>query len=151
MKIKLNKTILIVIVIFITAILYMCSPSVEDVSYTQYTGRGKNHLLIYVNTKRGLFTGRESFLQFKRVRYSFSFATKGDDYNEKEMEITIHGMGHDGWTILPRHGHVKITDKPPFGITVKVDVDDNRILRTINGSYYLRRLETDSEHIYYDK
>ncbi len=146
MKEKVNKTIVILIVILIGATLYIFSPSVEGVSYTQHSSRSKNSLWIDVNTKRGLFSGRESFLEFKRARYLLTFAVKSDVYNENDTEITIHGMGHDGWTIKPKHSLVRITDNPPWEITVRVDVDDKRIPKVINGTYRLRQTESGSPY-----
>jgi hypothetical protein len=133
--------------IILVAACFACSPRVEDVSYTEHSDRFKNYLIIEVNTYRGLLSGRESFLHFKRDEYSFTFETKGKTYTEKDIEVQI--WQRKNITVRPKQGTVKILDDPPYGIVVTVDIDDENIPKLINGRYRLRVAESTSDHVWY--
>jgi len=122
--------------IIITVFLFSCSPRVEDVRYTEYSARFKNDLMIQVNTFKGLFKGRESFLHFKRVTYLFLFETRGQSYTEKDIEIGT--LGGPEIRIKPSKATVEILPDPEGGIIVAVNVNDERIPRLVNGRYRLQ-------------
>ena len=146
-KLKIVKYTILAVCVAAFA-LYICSPRVADVLFTEYKdGTKKNNLWIIVNTKRSLFSGRESFLSFKRDQYSLSFDTKGQTYTETDMEITIYSTTE--MTIKPRRGEVRILNIQPQGIVIKVHIDDDRIPKLINGTYSLRRAEMDTKHQWY--
>jgi hypothetical protein len=134
-----------IVVVGIT--LYACSPKVEDVLYTQYSNRSKNDLTITVNTKRGLFTGREGFFNFKRDEYLFTFDIKSKTYTERDMEIRI--WRGKVFHLRPKHGTVTLLDNPSGGILVIVDISDESIPKLVNGKYKLRMAGSDGEHIWY--
>jgi hypothetical protein len=131
----------------IAAVFCSCAPRVDDVSYAEYHAYFKNTLSITVNTRSGLFKGRESFLHFKRDTYEFSFETRGKTYTEKDMSIFIWPKRID---VKPRLGTVRISEEGPDGIVVTVDIDDQNIPKLINGKYRLR-LSSDSSNIRKDK
>lgn len=122
-------------------------PKVEEVEFTKYNNRFKNHLGITVNTKRGLFRGRESFLNFNRDYYSISLLTKGNEYPAKDIEITINGDTKG--TIIPKNGTIKILENDSTRIVVKVNIDDSRIPKLINGTYVISVADTNPEHTWY--
>ena len=96
-------------IIIIGITLYLSSPRVEEVTYTEYSNGSKNDLTITVNTKKGLFKGREGFFNFIRDEYLFTFDRKSRNYTEEDMEVRI-------WRgkvihLKPTHGTVTILDK----------------------------------------
>ena len=126
--------------------LYACSPKVESVLYIQHN-LFKNSLTIMVNTKRGLFSGRESFFSFKRDKYLFTFERKSKTYTEADMEVDI--WRRKDINLRPKRGTVTIIDNPPDGIFVIVDINDENIPKLINGKYELRIDASDAEHVWY--
>jgi hypothetical protein len=138
---------LIVMALIIGATVYACIPRVEEVEFTAYNNRFKNHLGITVNTKRGLLQGRESFLSFKRDYYSITMLIKGKVYAAHDMDITIHGK--EELTLTPKNGTVIIQDHGPSSLVVKVTLNDDRIPKLINGTYLLRVAESTADHVWY--
>lgn len=136
---KGNKVILLglKISVFIMTVpaFYACTPRVEDVTYAEYPAHFKNELSIIVNTHRGLFEGRESFLHFKRDIYEFSFETRSKIHTEQDIGIFIL-PGHID--VKPRLATIRILEDPPDGIVVIVEIDDQKIPKLINGKYRLR-------------
>lgn len=145
---QINVIKYIILAILVVGIaLYFLSPKVEDVQFTENTNRFHNNLWITVNTKEGLFTGRESFFSFKRDHYSISMKIKGKEYTERDMEVTIYGKTE--MTIEPKRGIVKITSDGPNRISIIVDISDDRIPKLINGNYILRLADSGSNHRWY--
>jgi hypothetical protein len=137
----------IVMVLVIGTAFYSCIPRVEEVEFTSYNNRFKNHLGITVNTKRGLFQGRESFLSFKRDNYSITMLVKGKAYAAQDMDITVYGK--EEITLTPKNGTVIIEDQGPNSLVVKVTLNDDRIPKLINGTYLLSVAESTSDHVWY--
>lgn len=133
--------------VIIGAVFYSCAPRVEDVTYTEYSAGSKNSLIITVNTKKGLFKGREGFLSFYRDEYLFTFDRKSRNYTEEDMEVRIwrRKVIH----LKPTHGTVTILDNPQDGIFVNIDIKDESIPLLINGKYRLRMAYSDSKHVWY--
>ena len=100
-----------------------------------------------MNTKRGLFTGREGFFNFKRDEYLFTFDIKSKTYTERDMEIRI--WRGKVFHLRPKHGTVTLLDNPSGGILVIVDISDESIPKLVNGKYKLRMAGSDGEHIWY--
>lgn len=135
-----EKKILIILnlvgIIVIGIMFYACSPKVEEVQYSEYSTRSYMH--ISVNTYRGLFKGRDSFLYFKRDKYTFHFESKGKTYTEKDAKV-------DKWSwfrtdendIRLKQATIEIQDDPPTGIIVRIDINDERVPKLINGRYRL--------------
>ena len=122
-------------------------PKVEEVEFTAYNNWFKNHMGITVNTKQGLFQGRESFLNFNRDYYSITLLTKDSEYTAKDIEITTNGDTKG--TITPRNGTIKIMEKNSTRIIVKVNIDDSRIPKLINGTYVINVADANPEHTWY--
>ena len=125
-----------------------CRATIDQVEYTTYSNRYKNSLWIRVNTREGLFEGRETFFNFKRCNYAFSMTTKSNQYTQADMQVRIlPGDSEAGFT--PDNAVVKITQKNSKTIIVGVSVDDDRIPKLINGSYKLKLVEATPDHAYY--
>jgi hypothetical protein len=145
---KINKLKYIILALVVVGTIYAFLPSVEEVEYTEHFDRFKNSLIIMVNTKSGLFKGRESFLNFNRDEYSFYFLSKGKTYTEKDI-MNLYVSGTTELDIIPQQAFVKIEDNQPDGIVVTVDVKDKRISKLINGRYVLRVADSNPNHIWY--
>ena len=126
---------------------YGCSPEVENVEFTEYTNRGRNNLWITVNTKNGLFRGRENFLSFTRHHYSFSMKTKSEKYTEQDMEITIYA--NEEVVIKPKNGIVNVSNDESNRIFVNVDIRDTNIPKFLNGRYMLSLAEAGANQNWY--
>jgi hypothetical protein len=144
-KNRILKYIILVALVFSAGLYFF--PKVEEVEFTKYNTRFKNHLGITVNTKQGLFRGRESFLNFNRDYYSITLLTKGNEYPAKDIEITINGDTKG--TIIPKNGTIKILENDSTRIVVKVNIADNRIPKLINGTYVISVADTNPEHTWY--
>jgi len=145
---KIVITLIILGVLVVGCAIYFKSPTVEDVAYSAYKDKIKNHLIITVNTKSRLFEGREGFLSFKRDHYHFCFATKGKIYTEQDiMDITIFGTKE--MKIKPKQAIVNIEDNHSGGIVVTVNINDDRIPKLINGRYLLKVAEDSTNSIWY--
>jgi len=138
----------IILAVVVVGTIYAFLPRVEEVEYTEHFDRFENSLIIMVNTKSGLFQGRESFLSFKRDEYLFTFETKDKIYTEQNIiDITVHGT--KDMEINPRKAVVKIEDNQPNGIVVTVAIKDNRIPQLINGRYLLKVAYSNPDHVWY--
>lgn len=125
-----------------------CAATVDEVRYTAYSNRYKNNLWIRVNTREGLFQGRENFLNFRRCNYSFSMTTKSNQYTQNEMQISILPSDSEAG-FRPKSAAVKITEVDSKRILVHINVDDDRLPKLINGTYKLKVAEATADHIYY--
>ena len=125
-----------------------CAAKIDEVKYTAYSNRYKNNLWIRVNTREGLFEGRESFLNFRRCNYSFSMTTKSNQYTQNEMEVNI--LPNDSEAVFrPKSAVVKITEVDSKSILVHITVDDERLPKLINGTYRLRIADVAADHVSY--
>ncbi len=138
----------IVIALIIGITIYACIPRVEEISYTAYNNRFKNHLGIKVNTtKLTWFQGTEGFIRFDSDYYSITMLTKGKTYDARDMDITIHGRRESNLT--PKNGAVLINNQKAQRMIIRVTLNDDRIPKVVNGTYMLRAEETTADHVSY--
>jgi hypothetical protein len=129
-----------------------CSPEVEEVSYAiYYRDNLYNDSTVYldvrINTRRGLFKGRESLLNFKRETYSIALQRIDDSYMEKDMSITF-GRPADT-TVTPRYGRIFLKELDSKSVTVTIEIIDNLIPRLVNGVYELKVRDKTNDYIWY--
>ena len=125
-----------------------CAATIDEVNYTTYSNRYKNNLWIRVNTREGLFQGRESFFNFRRCNYSFSMTTKTNQYTQDDIEVFILPSDSEGG-FRPKSATVNITEEDAKRIIIKITVDDDRIPKLINGAYKLKIAGETADHVRY--
>lgn len=140
-------TIVFALVIGIT--IYACIPRVEEMSFTAYNNRFKNHLGIKVNTtKLTWFQGNEGFIRFDSDYYSITMLTKGERYDARDMDITIRGRNKS--TLTPKEGAVLIVDQSPQSMVIRVTLNDDRIPKLINGTSTLKANGSTADYVSYE-
>jgi hypothetical protein len=136
-----------IVVFSLVGFLFGCAPYVETVQYTKYSNRYKDNLWMSVNTRRGLFQGRESFFNFKRDEYFFSFRTHGDALTQDDIDIAVYAGTQARFS--PKTASVNITNKDTRTAMIVVHVDDDRIPKTLNGTYELKVSEVTADQVWY--
>lgn len=127
-----------------------CVATIDEVSYTAYSNRYKNNLWIRVNTREGLFRGRENLLNFRRCNYSFSMTTKSNRYTQDDMNVRILPSDSESG-FKPKSALVKIMKVDAKRILVDIAVDDDRLPKLINGTYKLKVAEETADHVWYGR
>jgi hypothetical protein len=128
-----------------------CSPVVEEVTYSDHANvvvkedfenylDQINSLTITVNTKKGLFGGRESFLSFKRDYYAFFFRSRSDHYGEADVILMVPGL-HQEMSKLS-DATFEIQRQADSSLIIVVSVNDPNVPEVINGRYEMRVQQT---------
>jgi len=129
-----------------------CYPKVDEVSYAVYYkdqlfSDSTVHIEVQINTGKGFFKGRESFLSFKKQPYFITLSKIDTFYTEKDMKVGISGIVDT--VIMPRYGRIRMRKVDSNSILVSIKLIDNLIPRLINGDYKLNEKDKNSSYIWY--
>jgi hypothetical protein len=144
MKIKMNPGKALAIGLA-CVILTSCKPNVEYVRFTESPARYPNILEIVMNTKKGLFTGRESFLRYKRQYVTVYSGDRTNEYTEKDLYLHAwnnNRMKYDSLTL--KKANIRILKRDGRSMKIEIHIDDSLVPEMANGTYTLTLKECDS-------
>lgn len=137
---------------FIVLILFLvsCSPRIDKVTYEDEFKKWNSvkkineidssaSMSVEFNTFRGLFQGRESFLSFKKNRYSIQFNKLDTFYTEKDIKyFSMYGYFTNDTSFIPDFCRVNISHISDDRIIIEFNIKDSIIQDRLKGKFKLK-------------
>jgi hypothetical protein len=146
--------------ILILLFLFMigCSPKIDRVTYEDEFKKwnrtkqinevdSSSSMSIYFNTYKGLFEGRESFMSFKKNRYSIDFKKSDTLYTEKDIKyFSVSGYYMKDTSFIPKYCKVRIKHISEKRIIIDFEIKDDSIGDVLKGKFKLKLDQEFPEH-----
>ncbi len=157
-KLFINDSLNAICILLITFSVFGCSPKIDKVTYQDAFKKWnwtKNineidssaSMSIYVNTYKGLFEGRESFLSFKKNMYWIDFKKIDTCYTENDIEhFSVLADTINERDFIPKFCKVKIQRKSDKIINIEFEIKDDRISDLLKGKFKLKLDNGNKEH-----